>query len=183
MEDPGQQRDDSGQKFSVRDGKHMGPLGPVWDLLERYGVGIAAIAWIILLSATLYAYRSTMFAAGTAKAWLVLLSALLILVTANRAIYRRGYDERNDADVRYTIAFNAVIAIVTGLAVVIVACKDWAIPFLISIACVLIAGFFGLLFGYPSGVAQQPGGNKANPAQPAQKPPAQDRNLLAESAS
>ena len=56
--------------------------------------------------------------------------------------------------VPYAIAFDAIVFSVAGLAVAVAAAPQWQTALLLSGTCLLIGAFFGLLFGYPQGVAQ-----------------------------
>ena len=56
--------------------------------------------------------------------------------------------------VPYAIAFDAIVFTVAGLAVAVAAAPQWQTALLLSGTCLLIGAFFGLLFGYPQGVAQ-----------------------------
>jgi hypothetical protein len=56
--------------------------------------------------------------------------------------------------VPYAIAFDAIVFTVAGLAVAVAAAPQWQTALLLSGTCLLIGAFFGLLFGYPQGLAQ-----------------------------
>jgi hypothetical protein len=139
---------------------------------------VAAVTFVILM----ITFRRDLFSTGAAKTWIVALAAIGLLIAANRAIYSPGPGNTDPTFVRYTILYTAVIAIIVGAAIVMIACESWDSPLLISLSCLLIGGFFGLLFGYPSGVAQQtansPNGNTNPP-----KAVTPRKTLLAESAS
>jgi hypothetical protein len=91
-----------------------------------------------------------------------------------------------DSSVRYVIVFDSLVFTLVGLATAIAAAPGWETALLLCGSCLLIGAFFGLLFGYPQGVAQSapphpvPAPGQAAPA-PSQATP--QKNLIAESAS
>ena len=149
-----------------------------WNRGQRRGLLLAAAVIIIALVVLIIGYGQSIFTSNTARTWIVLAGAFAVLVGANRAVFSPAPGNNDAAFVRYVIAYNAVIFIVIGLATLIIACKDWMTPVLMAGGTLLIGGFFGLLFGYPSGVVQQ-----TKSATPQGTTSAQDKNLLAESAS
>jgi hypothetical protein len=76
--------------------------------------------------------------------------------------------------VPYAIAFDAIVFSVAGLAVAVAAAPQWQTALLLSGTCLLIGAFFGLLFGYPQGVAQS-ATTRSSPAPvlPAESPAAE----------
>jgi hypothetical protein len=77
--------------------------------------------------------------------------------------------------VPYAIAFDAIVFTVAGLAVAVAAAPQWQTALLLSGTCLLIGAFFGLLFGYPQGVAQSATTRSAPAAAlPAQTPAAEN---------
>ena len=141
---------------------------------------VGAVMFVILM----ITYRRDLFTAGAAKTWIVALVAISLLISARQAIYVPDPTKRDPTIVRFTILFNAIIAIIVGVATVIIACGSWEIPLLISLSCLLIGGFFGLLFGYPSGVAQQTANSAdGGPTNNTPKAETPRKTLLAESAS
>jgi hypothetical protein len=76
--------------------------------------------------------------------------------------------------VPYAIAFDAIVFSVAGLAVAVAAAPQWQTALLLSGTCLLIGAFFGLLFGYPQGVAQSTTTRSATaPVLPAENPAAE----------
>jgi hypothetical protein len=77
------------------------------------------------------------------------------------------------SSVRYAIAFDAVVFTIVGLAATVAAAPQWQMAFLLSGTCLLIGAFFGLLFGYPQGVAQTSAAQPSHELrQPAEQTPA-----------
>jgi hypothetical protein len=95
-------------------------------------------------------------------------------------------NDGGDSSVRFVIVFDALVFTLVGLATAVSAAPGWEIALLLCGSCLLVGAFFGLLFGYPQGVAQsathppvsQPGQEVA--AVPQTTP---QKNLIAESAS
>jgi hypothetical protein len=83
----------------------------------------------------------------------VLIAAAIVLYGANKTFVFRGKG-KND-NIPYVIAFDSVCFVIIGLVATILACSHWQTGLLLAGSCLLIGGFFGLLFGYPQGVAQQ----------------------------
>jgi len=83
----------------------------------------------------------------------VLIAAAVLLYGANKTFFFRG-ETKND-NIRYVIAFDSVCFVIIGFVATILACSHWQTAVLLAGSCLLIGGFFGLLFGYPQGVAQQ----------------------------
>jgi hypothetical protein len=111
----------------------------------------------------------------------VFIMAAGLLYGANKAFFARNAKKDDPLSVRFVIAFDSVVFITVGLAATVLACSRWEPAFLLAGSSLLIGGFFGLLFGYPQGVAQQ---NKS--VEPGQaNPPAsnRDKTLLADSAA
>ncbi len=91
-----------------------------------------------------------------------------------------------DASVRYVIVFDSLVFTLVGLATAIAAAPGWETALLLCGSCLLIGAFFGLLFGYPQGVAQSATPHPVTPtgqAAPATPPANSQKNLIAESAS
>ena len=83
----------------------------------------------------------------------VLIAAAALLYGAQKTFFFRG-ESKND-NIRYVIAFDSVCFVIIGFVATILACSHWQTAVLLAGSCLLIGGFFGLLFGYPQGVAQQ----------------------------
>ena len=83
----------------------------------------------------------------------VLIAAAVLLYGAHKTFFFRG-ESQND-NIRYVIAFDSVCFVIIGIVATILACSHWQTAVLLAGSCLLIGGFFGLLFGYPQGVAQQ----------------------------
>jgi hypothetical protein len=137
-------------------------------LLRTITPSVVPSMMVLCLVVAIILYWVSFPTAGDAQATLVLVFAGCVLYGANKAVFTESRGNTDPLFVRYVIAYNAVIFIVVGLAALIILCKKWEIPFLISGACLLIGGFFGLLFGYPQGVAQKP--VPAPPTTPAATP-------------
>lgn len=75
--------------------------------------------------------------------------------SANRAAGTGADDASvNPSSVRNAIAFDSIVFTLLGLATAVAAAPQWETALLLSGACLLIGAFFGLLFGYPQGIAQ-----------------------------
>ena len=85
--------------------------------------------------------------ANVSRAALVFVFAGCVLYGANEAVFTESAGNSDPLFVRYVIAYNSVMFIVVGLTALVLLCPMWEIPFLISGACLLVGGFFGLLFG------------------------------------
>ncbi len=119
----------------------------VWVLFILVGIALVITFFVI--------YRSELFASGNLRPWIVSILSFAVLASANRAIFAPGPGNVDPTFVRYVIAFNSVLFIVIGLAALVITCSNWGTPFFIAGACILTGGFLGLLFGYPSGIAQR----------------------------
>jgi uncharacterized integral membrane protein len=124
----------------------------------------------------------------------VLIAAAIVLYGANKTFVFRG-GGKND-NIPYVIAFDSVCFVIIGLVAAILACSHWQTALLLAGSCLLIGGFFGLLFGYPQGVAQQvaqaaasrigvePSGSPSQPsAQQVSQATNHGKTLLADSAA
>jgi hypothetical protein len=95
-------------------------------------------------------------------------------------------NDAGDNSVRYVIVFDSIVFTLVGLATAVAAAPGWEIALLLCGSCLLVGAFFGLLFGYPQGVAQSathqpvPQTAQATPVAPQTTP---QKNLIAESAS
>ena len=102
--------------------------------------------------------------------------ATAILVSAQRAIYGNGSGATDPTYVRYTILFSSIIFNIVGFSTIVISCTQCGATVLMAGGSLLIGGFFGLLFGYPSGVASQPVNPQASRITPAnQSTPTPDR--------
>ncbi len=153
--------------------------------IPRWVLAIAAVAALLIVGLFLVNFRHELFSAATARDWVVLVVALSVLAKTYGAILSKNSNNSDPLSVKYVIAFSAVLFIVLGLGAVVILCPAWETPFLISGAFVLVGGFLGLLFGYPSGVAQQTDANsrRGTTAGGNQQVDGRNKNLLAESAS
>ncbi len=143
----------------------------------KYAIPGALVLTVLVVAVV---YRTELGIAKSPRVLLVAALAALILYGANRAIIRTS---SGNEDVRYVIAYNCVIFIVVGLAGAILSCTEWTVALLLCGSSMLTGGFFGLLFGYPQGVAQQSGAQANNlPNQSGGSQPASKKNLVAESA-
>jgi hypothetical protein len=85
--------------------------------------------------------------------------------------------------VPYAIAFDAIVFSVAGLAVAVAAAPQWQTALLLSGTCLLIGAFFGLLFGYPQGVAQSATTRSAPAAALPAENPAAEKGTAVEAGS
>ena len=116
-----------------------------------------------------------------ARVCLVLIVAGALLVGTTSTFFPPGVNMRDPSNVRFIISYNSLVFIIVGLAGTFLICINWASAGLLAGACLLVGGFFGLLFGYPQGVAQ----NRTAPSsgQRGAQTPSQEKNLIAESAA
>jgi hypothetical protein len=133
---------------------------------------------LIALVALLVVFHGRLASVTHFKTFLVLVGAAALLYLETKKILPLAGDLKLPSDVRFVIAYDLVTFIILGLAGTILACDNWELACLLAGACLLIGGFFGLLFGYPQGVAQTV---KATQAGDVTK--ATDKNLLADSAA
>lgn len=95
-------------------------------------------------------------------------------------------NDGGDSSVRFVIVFDSIVFTLVGLATAVAAAPGWETALLLCGSCLLIGAFFGLLFGYPQGVAQSatppPVPLPGQAAQPTSHSTPQ-KNLIAESAS
>lgn len=162
---------DNGDVSSTEGGTHPRSSFP------RHWLALCVVLVLIVLVAV---FHNNLASPSAFRESFVLALAALLLYSANRTFLPKS-ENPNDLDgVRFVIAFDSVVFIIVGLAATILACKNWAAALLLCGSCLLSGGFFGLLFGYPQGVAQQtqsPGSGQTN-----LRVPNRDKTLLAESA-
>jgi hypothetical protein len=146
-------------------------------LAARYALPILLVVAVVILG---IAYRQEISISGHLRTFVVLALAAFALYGGNRAMFPPGRSSGDPDSVRYVVAFDSVIFLIVGLAAAMIVCRDWEIPLLLGGACALIGGFFGLLFGYPQGVASQ---SPTPAADGGAAPNTRDKNLVAESAA
>jgi hypothetical protein len=135
---------------------------------------VPALVVIVVLLGLAALFHDKLSNPSVVRGAVVSVLAAGVLYDANKRFFAKD-------DVRFVIVFDSVAFITIGVAATVLACVNWEIALLLAGSCLLIGGFFGLLFGYPQGVAQQ---NK--PAQEGQvnpPPPGRDKTLLADSAA
>jgi hypothetical protein len=154
---------------------------------------------IISLIVVAAIFHNDLAAPSVPRACIVFALAAAALYGANEVFFVPGRSLTDPLNVRFVIAFDIVIFIIVGLAATILACNHWEPSLLLAGSCLLIGGFFGLLFGYPQGVAQQattppaatpptqgagvPMPQATPPTQATGTPPTHEKNLLADSAA
>jgi hypothetical protein len=92
------------------------------------------------------------------KTPLIFLIALVVLAGASYTII---YSERK-IEIQYVIAFDILVFVVIGFALVISAATRWQAACFTAGASLLGGGFFGLIFGMPLSVAGAPSASDAN---------------------
>jgi hypothetical protein len=150
---------------------------PYRTFIEKTWPALFLIAVLLVVAAV---FRNDLAIPSVARACIVFIIGSGLLYVANKAFFP-GQTDRNDSRmVRFVIAFDSVLFIIVGLSATILACDHWEVASLLAGACLLIGGFFGLLFGYPQGVAQQatPKTGETNPQNQNK-----EKNLVAESAA
>jgi hypothetical protein len=125
--------------------------------LKLYGP--SAVLCVVLAVALLECWRMPLSTSGP-RALVAFAVAGLVISLAHNAFFpaRIDGDSKNSiedpASVSRAIAYDSVVFTLAGLATVVAAAPQWETALLVSGACLLIGAFFGLLFGYPQGVAQ-----------------------------
>jgi hypothetical protein len=112
-----------------------------------------ALIIILALLILIFTFRNQLGIQLDFETSAVLIVAAVLLSGANKRFFFRG-ENKND-NIRYVIAFDSVCFVIIGFGATILACSRWQTAVLLAGSCLLIGGFFGLLFGYPQGVAQQ----------------------------
>jgi hypothetical protein len=112
-----------------------------------------ALVVVLVLLTLIFVYHGQLGIQLNVKTSAVLIAAAVLLYSARKTFFFKGVS-KND-NIRYVIAFDSVCFVVIGIAATILSCSHWQIAVLLAGSCLLIGGFFGLLFGYPQGVAQQ----------------------------
>jgi hypothetical protein len=139
-----------------------------------------ALVLIVVILVVAAVFHNDLAIPSVARACIVFIIGSGLLYGANKTFFPGQADRNDSRSVRFVIAFDSVVFIIVGLSATILVCDHWEIASLLAGACLLIGGFFGLLFGYPQGVAQQ-----ATPKPGQTNPPIQnkEKNLVAESAA
>src|SRR6201995_5720840 len=83
------------------------------------------------------------------RAWLVFVLGAGVVWGMGEKFFPNGAMPNDPKAVRFVIAFDSVVFIVVGLAAAVLVCSRWEVALLLSGSCLLVGGFFGLLFGYP----------------------------------
>jgi hypothetical protein len=148
---------------------------PAVTFLRRSWIALILIAVLVVLARV---FRNDLATPSVARASIVLILAACLLYGANRRFFSQLQSTGDPIGVRFVIAFDSVVFVIVGLAATILSCGHWETAVLLAGSCLLIGGFFGLLFGYPQGVAQQ-----VRPLTSNAQTPSRDKNLLADSAA
>jgi hypothetical protein len=140
-----------------------------------------ALVLMIVILVVAAVFHNDLAIPSVARGCIVFIVGSGLLYVANKAFFPSRADRGDSRSVRFVIAFDSVLFIIVGLSATILACDHWEVASLLAGACLLIGGFFGLLFGYPQGVAQQATASKPGDT----NPPIQnkEKNLVAESAA
>ena len=149
--------------------------GTTRTVAARYALPILLVVAVVILGVV---YRQEISVAAHLRTLVVLALGAFALYAGNRAMFPPGRNSGDPDSVRYVVAFDSIVFLIVGLAAAMIVCRDWEIPLLLGGACALIGGFFGLLFGYPQGVASQ--STTAGAGVPTTT---RDKNLVAESAA
>lgn len=158
-----------------------------------------SLAVVLIIVVVILVSHKDLAVPSLARSCVVFILTAGILIAANFAFFPDNPLRTGPEAIPYVISFDCLTAIVVGLAATVLACPNWETAFLLAGSCLMIGGFFGLLFGYPQGVAQQavalatpaaaaaangPGPVPANaPPAATQPPPSHGKNLLADSAA
>jgi uncharacterized membrane protein YtjA (UPF0391 family) len=135
---------------------------------------------VVALLAAVLVFHNDLANPSAVRTWIVFILAAGVVYAANKRFFPQNAQSDDPLSVRYVIAFDSVVFIIVGLSATVLACSHWEAALLLSGASLMIGGFFGLLFGYPQGVAQQ---SKGQAGQADQQAPNRDKTLLADSAA
>jgi len=139
------------------------------------------ILLVVILLVLVRVFHSELTNPSAARAWVAFILAAGVLYGSAKNLFPKDAKRDDPLSVRFVIAFDSIVFIVVGLSATVLACNGWETALLLSGACLLVGGFFGLLFGYPQGVAQQDKAIQADQAKP--QAPNRDKTLLADSAA
>jgi hypothetical protein len=136
------------------------PDPPIENVLMTNSTSIATNRWrwtaliiVAVLLTLIFVFHRQLGIQLDIETSAVLIAAAVLLYGARKTFFFKGVS-KND-NIRYVIAFDSVCFVVIGIAATILSCSHWQTAVLLAGSCLLIGGFFGLLFGYPQGVAQQ----------------------------
>jgi hypothetical protein len=149
---------------------------PMVIFLQRTWLPILLIIALIIVARI---FHDNLAIPSVARACIVFTIATALLYGANKVFFAPGQSLTDPLNVRFVIAFDVVVFVIVGLSATILACNHWEAASLLAGACLLIGGFFGLLFGYPQGVAQQSTSTQPNSSATTNH----QKNLLADSAA
>jgi hypothetical protein len=134
---------------------------------------------VVIIVIVICIFHDDLAIPSVARDCIVFILATGLLYGANKTFFSQSGKSNDPSAVRFVIAFDSVVFVIVGLAATILSCNHWEAACLLAGACLLIGGFFGLLFGYPQGVAQQSSQIQSGQVQA----PIRDKNLLADSAA
>ena len=137
----------------------MPPPAPFRFSTAHYAV-LIAFGSIALLLAAIYHVRLGI--GLNLKTILVLLAAIVIIYLVGSRFLNRTLAPGEDGT-RYVVAFDAFVFVVAGVIAAVLTCQEWETAFLLGGTSLLGGGFFGLLFGYPQGVAEQQASRSTQP--------------------
>jgi hypothetical protein len=140
-----------------------------------------ALLLVVALLVAVVVFHNDLANPSAVRTWIVFILAAGVVYAANKRFLPQNAQSDDPLSVRYVIAFDSVVFIIVGLSATVLACPHWEAALLLSGASLMIGGFFGLLFGYPQGVAQQIKTVQAGEAN--QQAPNRDKTLLADSAA
>jgi hypothetical protein len=149
----------------------------ITDFLKQNWLPLVLIVVLVVVACV---FRNELAIPSVARSCIVFILAGGLLIGANRVFFPLGSSRTSAQTIPYVISFDCATAIIVGLAATVLACNRWEIAFLLAGSCLLIGGFFGLLFGYPQGVAQQ---NASSTTEQANQRGAHSKNLVADSAA
>jgi hypothetical protein len=155
-------------------------VGPRSRVTKFFRGGSLALILIFLIIIVWFRHNE-LLVPSVVRACIVFTLASGLLFGAHKTFFSQRQDSNDPLEVRFVIAFDSVVFVIVGLVAAILSCGEWEAAALLAGSCLLIGGFFGLLFGYPQGVAQQ--STQAQQGQPNPQTPSRDKNLLAESAA
>lgn len=137
----------------------MPPLPPLRLSIRHYAV-LSGLGLIALLLVAIY--HTSLGIGLNLKAALILLTATVIIFLADRRFLNRTLAPGEDGT-RYVVAFDAFVFVVAGVIAAVLTCQEWETAILLGGTSLLGGGFFGLLFGYPQGVAEQQDSRSTRP--------------------
>ena len=133
---------------------------PIEALRKYWFVALLTIAAIVVLFFALFSFHNIVPIVFDGRTVLILGIAAALILASTKVFFSDG---SNVTQVRYVVAFDAVVFVILGVAATVLACSQWETAVLLAGSSLMIGGFVGLLFGYPQGVAQKAAALSASP--------------------